>query len=129
MNAKAFREIPAPARKADYVGCFLFLREDSPADHREYIKKNFPERPYRKYYAAKGDVVQIIRRLNAKDSMHNHRDVSGWGSIRVLGVRFECATCGVTHQDYVPESWIEEGKAVFVEKYVKGEDTEEKGNG
>jgi hypothetical protein len=45
---------------------------------------------------------------------------------RILPVTFDCATCGVTHQDYIPESWIEEGKAVFVEWYVKGEDTEEK---
>jgi hypothetical protein len=125
MNAKDFREISAPARKADYVGCFLFLRENSPADQREYMKKYFPDRPHRKNYAAKGDVVRIARRMNAKDSLCSSRDVSSWGPIRILSVTFDCATCGAGHQDYIPESWIAEGKAVFVEKYTKGEDSEE----
>jgi hypothetical protein len=125
MIRKAYREIPAPGRKADYVGCHLFLLEDSPADQRERVRKYFPDRPYRKNYAAKGDVVRIVRRMNAKDTSCGSRDVSFWGSIRILSVTFECATCGTTHQDYIPESWIAEGKAVFVEKYTKGEDAEE----
>jgi hypothetical protein len=119
VNSKAFREIPAPAKKADYVGQYLFLLADSPADQREHVKKYFPDRPYRKNYAARGDVVRIVRRQNAKETQHSAWDVSRWGEIRILALEFECATCGVTHRDFIPESWIEEGKAVFVEKFSK----------
>jgi hypothetical protein len=121
MNSKAFREIPAPAKKADYVGQYLFLRVDSPADQREHIRKYTPARPYRKNYAAQGDVVRIVRRLNAKETQRGGWDVSSWGEIRVLALEFECSTCGTTHRDFIPESYIAEGKAVFVEKFVKGE--------
>jgi hypothetical protein len=119
MNTKTFREIPAPARKADYVGCCLFLRADSPDDQRVHVRRYFPDRPYRKDYAAKGDIVKIVRRLNAKDTIYSGRNVSGWGSIRILDVQFDCTTCGVTHRDFIPEAYIGEGKAVFVELFSK----------
>lgn len=121
MNAKAFREIPAPAKKADYVGQYLFLREDSPGERKGY-NKHFPDRPYRKDYAAKGDIVQIVRRLNAQETCNNSRDVFHWGAVRVLDVSWDCTTCGTTHRDFIPEAWIEEGKAVFVEKFTTGEE-------
>lgn len=122
MITKAFREIPAPVRKADYVGCHLFLRADPPDDPwADRIWKDL-KRPYRKTRAAKGDVVQIVRRLNAKDTCNCSRDVYSWGKIRILDVSFDCSTCGMIHRDYIPESYIEEGKAVFVELYVKGEE-------
>jgi hypothetical protein len=121
MNTKSFREIPAPAKKEDYVGCYLFLREDSPADQREYARKYFPDRPFRKNYAAKGDVVFIVRRMNAKDTMCSSRDVSGWGAIRIVDVEFECSACGTPHRDFIPEAYIEEGKAVFVKRFSKEE--------
>jgi hypothetical protein len=119
MSAKDFREIPVPTKKADYVGQYLFLRADSPADRREYQKKHWPDYPYRKDYAAKGDVVRIVRRLNAKETGNSPFDVSYWGPVRILAVQFECTTCGTTHQDYIPESYIAEGKVVFVEKFSK----------
>jgi hypothetical protein len=73
--------------------------------------------------------VYIVRRLNAKNTMHSSRDVAHWGSMRILDVEFVCSTCGTTHRDFIPEVYIEEGKAVFVEKYTKGEATKEMGNG
>lgn len=88
--------IPAPKYKKDWPGEFLLL-------HEPYLRGNVT-----------APVVRIMRRKNAMDTMHNARDVSGWGSVRVLEVGWSCAHCGAHHSGYLPESLIEEGKADFV---------------
>lgn len=60
-------------------------------------------------------LVRIERRLNAKDTNNGPHDISRWGAIRVLKVNYRCKYCGAHHSGYLPESWIDEGKAVFVE--------------
>ena len=61
-------------------------------------------------------VVRITRRCNAKETMHSCNDVSRWGGIRVVRIVWHCPYCGGSHEFYLPESWIADGKAVFVEK-------------
>lgn len=103
MNTN-YREIPAPARKADYVGNHILVKADLPG--RKYVHESYPLRA--------GMVAVIERRMNAMETMHSTMDVAGWGSIRVLRLRWTCPTCESWHTGYVPESWIEEGKLVFV---------------
>jgi hypothetical protein len=59
-------------------------------------------------------LVYIARRKNAMDTMHSSHDVSRWGSIRILAVSWQCSECGAYHSGYLPESLIDEGKAVFL---------------
>jgi len=63
-----------------------------------------------------GIILSIDRRLNAQETMHSSNDVSRWGKVRILSCSWRCLECGAWHQGYMPESWIEEGLAVFVEK-------------
>lgn len=95
-----------PQRKADWPGSRLLLHSDCPQrygpdEHASPV--------------GKGSVVFLQRRLNAKDTMHNCRDVSSWGSIRVLDVHTYCPTCRSMCQEYIPETWLDEGKAEFVD--------------
>lgn len=93
--------VDAPKYKKDWVGKSLMLNEICPAGFLVPLP---------------GTVVWIKQRLNAKDTMHSAQDVSRWGAVRVLKCSWECPTCKARHQGYMPESWIEEGKAVFVDK-------------
>jgi hypothetical protein len=60
--------------------------------------------------------------MNAMETMNSSNDVSAWGSVRVLRVSWRCPYCAAYHQCYIPESWLAEGKAVFVERVtdIKG---------
>ncbi len=110
-----WREIPIPSRKTEYEGKHLLLLDN-------------PQKldPPREYWPAgyepidlTDSVVKLYKRRNAKETMHSPRDVSGWGSIRVLQILWRCVHCNMSHECYIPESWLEEGKAVFVEKVTE----------
>jgi ParB family chromosome partitioning protein len=108
-----WREVPIPDRKADYIGKNLRLLANP--EQYDILREFWPEG-----YSGKPDltgrVVYLQRRLNAKETMNSAHDVSGWGEVRVLGITWHCTHCCASHSGYIPESWLEEGKAVFVEK-------------
>lgn len=104
-----WKEVPAPARKADYAGKLLLLLETPPKQQHQY--DDSPELPI-----LAGDVARIWMRrsFRAADCMHNV-DISSWAEGRVLELRWKCPYCAALHSVLIPESWIEEGKAIFVE--------------
>jgi hypothetical protein len=106
---EAWREIPIPSRKTQYERRHLLLL-DNPY---KYEKLRDWERSE---VDLTDTVVWLTRRLNAKDTMNTSHDVSNWGPVRILRILWECGYCGHDHECFIPESWLEEGKAVFVEK-------------
>ena len=99
-----WQSVPTPIRKGDYAGKFIRLSEQPPANHAYY-----------KQYLPKPDsVVRIARRLNAYETMGTSEDISSWGKVRALKLEYKCPTCNFTHRCYIPENWIDDGKAVFV---------------
>jgi hypothetical protein len=101
-----FKEIPIPVRKADYVDKCLRLLA---VPHKGYVGQ--PD--------LKGMVVYIQKRMNATETLNSSNDISGWGSVRVLRVSWRCRHCAAYHQCYIPESWLAEGKAIFVERVTE----------
>jgi len=116
---EAWREIPIPARKTEYEGKYLLLL-DNP-ERGEIPRDSWPHG-----YSGNPDitdtVVRVTRRMNSKDTWGTSTDVSRWGAIRVMRVRWYCSHCAAGHECYIPESWLAEGKAVFVEKAMIAED-------
>ena len=114
MSMQTWREIPTPARKAEYAGKHLLLLA-CPYDFARERHKGWA-RMYKGVPDLTDTVVYLLRRISAKETQGTSRDVSHWGAIRVLCVSWECSLCGSSHECCMPESWIEEGKAVFVER-------------
>lgn len=106
-----WKEVNPPARKADYRYKHLRLLAEPPADgqQRAPAAKPLPVRI--------GDVAKISMRRAAKDTWGHSGipDVSQWGDIRVLDLEWTCPHCAHSHHFMIPESWLDEGKAVFVE--------------
>ena len=115
-----WKEVERPARKADYHYKFVWLSCPPPEDGQMRPSGAAPL-PIRI-----GDVLQISMRRNARDtwSICSSPGVSRWGDIRVLELHWKCAYCASTHAVVIPESWIDEGKAVFVERVTEGESHE-----
>jgi broad specificity phosphatase PhoE len=110
---QTWREISIPARKTEYEGKHLLLLANP--ERYEAPRQFWPDG----YYGnpdLTDTVVRLTRRCNAKDTQSSSVDVSHWGAIRVMRVQWRCCFCNVSHDCYIPESWLEEGKAVFVEK-------------
>ena len=105
-----WRSIDPPSKKSDFVGKFLALNEDAPP---VWFNDGNPMPQFR---PKSGDIVRIARRMNAKDASLSVLDVSSWGNIRILKIEILCKTCGTIHQAFIPESWIAENKACFVEE-------------
>lgn len=108
-----WKNIPIPARKADYRFKHLRLLAAPPAQRIIGGSPDQQELPVRI-----NDVVRISMRrsweeTNAKLNMIN---ISSWPPERVLEVEWPCPHCSHSHHFVIPESWIAEGKAVFVEK-------------
>lgn len=65
-----------------------------------------------------GDVVRIYMR-RSYDEAHElvtTRDIHAWPKERILEVEWDCPHCDQKHRILIPERWIAEGKAVFVEE-------------
>ena len=105
--------IPAPKRKADYRGKQVRLLHTPPMEGvlpgASQIRQDCLKNNIRLY---------IDMRRSAADTAHiNHLpDVSAWGDIRVLQLRYICPRCKASHVVIVPEHWIEEGWLEFVEE-------------
>lgn len=94
-----------PRRKADYIGAWLMLDEDVPPQWWS------EDKPMPVFRPRKGDVVRIASRLSNKMDY-----VSGWGEIRILRIYYNCGHCHTRHSYFIPEKWLEEGLAHFVER-------------
>lgn len=111
-------DVPAPVCKVDWRFKHLRLLALPPEQALKSSdgRKNLP--------IEKGAIVKINMRRHAREtwSMCSVPDVSPWGDVRVLELEWHCTFCGSAHRFYIPESWVAEGKAVF----VKQEDTKRK---
>ena len=101
-----WKAVSPPKFKKDWVGKYL-----NPLKER---KRGSQERGG--IVPPEGTLLRIDRRLNAQETMHGPLDVACWGKIRILSCSWYCGACGARHGCYIPESWIEDGHAVFVEK-------------
>lgn len=97
--------VDPPKHKKDWPGGRIMLKEAPPPINTYRPEKSPPRKT----------VLTIERRLNAKDSMSTSWDVSYLGNIRILRCNWKCPFCECTHTAIIPESWIDEGKAWFVE--------------
>ncbi len=105
-----WKEIPAPANKADYRYKYLRLLAVPPVDGMRRSPET-PPLPVRI-----NDVTKISMRRAAKDTWCvSLPNVSAWGDVRVLELEWKCPHCDQGHRILIPENWIAEGKAVFVE--------------
>ncbi len=93
-----FTPIKTPKFKKDWPGHWLSLDEPYPAGR------------------VTAPLVYIERRKNAMDTRNSSHDVAHWGGVRILSVSWKCPECGAHHSGYLPESIIEQGKAVFMKK-------------
>ena len=74
-------------------------------------------RYYRDLHLKPGDVVPLSRRCGFSEACCEVPGIRGlWkGERRFLILSLRCPYCGDLHHFVIPESWIAEGKAVFVE--------------
>lgn len=103
-----WQEVPAPHRKADYAGKRLRLLETPPKQRHKYDPS--PELPIQP-----GDMAQIWMRRSFRDAECMDVDIKSWPEGRILELRWQCPFCAELHSVLIPESWIAEGKVVFVE--------------
>lgn len=117
MKDHIWKEVPVPAKKADYRYKHLRLLAEPPLDGQTRISSGMP------LPIQVGDVAEIINRRCARDTwgIVSIPNVSSWGDIRVLELRWKCPHCDQGHPFLIPENWITEGKAVFVEKEASHE--------
>ena len=99
-------KVDPPKKKGDWPGKLLRL-EVAPSPWSGVVKRWLPEA---------GAIVRIFKRLNAKETWGLGDDCSSLGDIRVLKLHCRCLHCHVLHVCFIPESWVVEGKAVFVEE-------------
>lgn len=111
-----WKEIPRPARKADYRYKYLQLLCPPPEDGHKPAPGD-PPLPIRA-----GDVLRISMRRNALETWEktNIPNVSAWGDMRILELTWKCPCCGSRHAVMIPEAWLDEGRAVFVEPILEG---------
>ncbi|AAS94719.1 hypothetical protein [Nitratidesulfovibrio vulgaris] len=91
--------VAPPVRKKDWPGCSIIMMADEPSGR-------FKE----------GSRLLVTRRMHSRDTMHTAQDISSWDT-RVLKVEGRCPTCYALHAAYIPEHWIADGKAVFVQRH------------
>jgi len=101
-------EIPIPPRKSDWRFKKLRLLELPPKQGNGRITMKLPFEI--------GTVVSIQTRRNAKETCNivSVPNVSAWGDLRILELVWCCSCCGSAHRFFIPETWVAEGKAVFV---------------
>lgn len=112
-----WKYVSPPARKADYRNKHLRLLAEPPEDGQRRGLDD-PQLPVRS-----GDVLWIAARRNAQETRERCTgpDVAAWGNVRVLEMRWKCPCCASVHMIIIPESWLDEGKAVFVELATDGD--------
>ena len=114
------RECAIPKYKKDWPGRTLLMKEACPRGHRRWGKDDQPS------LLREGDLVTIERFLPKNEARYiGHLETSQWveEGQRVIKLTWTCPTCAARHEDYIPESFIRQKKAIFVE--VTGTEGEE----
>lgn len=96
-----FTPIPAPKLKKDYADNWIMLKASVGT-----IKS--------------GAVCKLLRRLPAKEASTSVR-LPGEPNGRWLNIMHQCHECGLKNREYIPESWIEDGKIQFVTRNKESE--------
>lgn len=104
-----WKEVHAPANKAAWRHKFLRLLTVPPKQAVRY---------QRDLHLNPGSVVTLVRRCDFSVACSEVPGIRGlWmGERRFLLLALRCPHCGDLHTIVIPESWIAEGKAVFVEE-------------
>lgn len=107
-----WREIPKPRQKSDYEAKFVKFLVDSPNVWGGLEKKASMIKA--------GAIAQVVDRDNyVHVAIHGSYPCNSAlfknDSDRVLIVSWQCPHCDAPHKEGLPESWIDDGKLVFVE--------------
>lgn len=118
--SRKIRELAIPKYKKDWPGRTLLMKEACPIRHRRWGKDDQPS------LLREWDLVTIERFLPKNEARYiGHLETSQWveEGQRVIKLTWTCPTCAARHEDYIPESFIRQKKAIFVE--VTGTEGEE----
>lgn len=110
--SRKIRECAIPKYKKDWPGKTLLLNEDCPLRHYRGGKPDQPS------LLRKGEFVILDRFLAKNEARYlGHPETSRWveEERRVIKLTWTCPTCAARHEDYIPESFIRQKKAIFVE--------------
>lgn len=110
--SRKIRELAIPKYKKDWPGKTLLMKEDCPTTHWRAGKRDQPS------LLTAGEVVRLERFLSRDEAR-----MSGCGQLyrwseegqRVIKISWSCPHCAHTHEDFIPESFIRQKKAIFVE--------------
>ncbi len=106
------RELSIPRFKKDWPGKTLLMKEDSP------VQRGNSYWGFKPSLVKKGDTVTIQRFISRQEGLSFEKTlVREWieSGQRVLQIVWLCPVCGTHHTDYLPESFIREQKAIFIE--------------
>lgn len=106
------KRVDPPRTKAEWRDRVLCLQETPPSCRYDGVnEKSAPPLPIKP-----GDTVKIYMRRNLTEvTWWTPPDMKEYFGKRVLEVIWECPHCYNQHHLIIPESWIAEGKAHFVE--------------
>lgn len=107
-----WKKIEPPKKKADYRYKYLCLLASPPPSKYDWANgRLYPPLPVQP-----GDVAQIHMRRDYREieQIVGHNLEQTYGK-RVLELRWKCPHCDHAHEVFIPESWLAEGKAEFVE--------------
>ena len=112
------RECAIPKYKKDWPGRTLLMKEACPTTRMSPYE--YGERLPSLIEA--GVLVKLERFLSKSEAtLSGHSDL--YQCQRVIKIGWRCPRCAVCHEDYIPESFIRQKKAIFVE--VTGTEGEE----
>ena len=112
MKCVKIRELAIPKYKKDWPGKTLLMKEDCPIRHRRWGKGDQPS------LLRKGELVTVERFLAKNEVLYlGYVETHQWAEEeqRVIKLTWTCPTCAARHEDYIPESFIRQKKAIFVE--------------
>lgn len=110
--SRKIRELAIPKYKKDWPGKTLLMKEDCPLTHWRGGKPGQPS------LLTAGEVVRLERFLSREEArMSRWRELYRWSEEgqRVIKLSWSCPHCAHTHEDFIPESFIRQKKAIFVE--------------
>lgn len=111
-ESEFWKTVETPKRKKDYEGRYIKLLVDSP--NVRIYERHQPS------LLKAGSIVLLEARVNQKQAVLSsypcNTNLLPDPKDRVLKVQWQCPYCQKYHYEGLPETWIAEGKLVFVEK-------------